>query len=339
MGDESGAPSLSVVIPTHDRAALVGRAIESALRQTVPPREVVVVDDGSTDDTRARVEAFGPGVRYLHQGNAGVSAARNHGVRAATGTWIAFLDSDDRWAPNHLAGICAAIVATRGHAPLYFDDNLPDGPGRRSQWEECGFDPRAPHELVADATAWLLMPVQPMTMSSSVVARRGFLAVGGMDERLRSREDTHLFFRIGLGAPACAVAGHGTYSNADDSGSRLTRVLGAETADYWRATVLLYGDVLRHAPPLPPGARRELRGRLADAHVRLARLSWDGGDAPGVALQAGKALLAHPPTVARRLARLALRARLAGVSTSGPPGRAGAGTPPPRSSPPRAPGP
>ncbi|MBI3864414.1 MAG: glycosyltransferase family 2 protein [Planctomycetia bacterium] len=98
--DVAGEPGLvSVVIPTYDRAYIIGRAIESVLQQTYRSVEVIVIDDGSTDDTRRVVEAFGPPVRYFYQTNAGVSAARNHGLRKARGEFVALLDSDDLWLP------------------------------------------------------------------------------------------------------------------------------------------------------------------------------------------------------------------------------------------------
>jgi glycosyltransferase involved in cell wall biosynthesis len=87
----------SVVIPTYNRAHCVGEAIESVLAQALPPHEIIVVDDGSTDDTPRVLAVFGDRIRVIRQENAGVSAARNAGIAAATGEWIAFLDSDDVW--------------------------------------------------------------------------------------------------------------------------------------------------------------------------------------------------------------------------------------------------
>ncbi|MEW5943853.1 MAG: glycosyltransferase [Pseudomonadota bacterium] len=95
-------PVFSVIIPAYNCASTIGRAIESVLGQTCPPAEVIVVDDGSTDATREVVAGFGDRVRYLRQANAGVSAARNAGARAATGDWLAFLDADDWYYPDRL---------------------------------------------------------------------------------------------------------------------------------------------------------------------------------------------------------------------------------------------
>ncbi|MBS0208956.1 MAG: glycosyltransferase family 2 protein [Planctomycetes bacterium] len=101
IGAGPGVPNLvSVVIPTYNRADLLGRAIQSVLDQTHTEVEALVVDDGSTDHTREVVARFtDPRVRYFHQANAGVSAARNTGLLAARGEFIALLDSDDAWLP------------------------------------------------------------------------------------------------------------------------------------------------------------------------------------------------------------------------------------------------
>jgi glycosyltransferase involved in cell wall biosynthesis len=94
-------PVLSVVIPTYNRARFVTQAIDSALAQG-KECEVIVVDDGSTDDTRALLNVYGDRLKYLYQSNAGVSRARNAGIEVAQGEWITFLDSDDAWLPNFL---------------------------------------------------------------------------------------------------------------------------------------------------------------------------------------------------------------------------------------------
>ena len=89
---------VSVIIPTYNRAALVGEAIGSVLAQSWRGFELLVVDDGSTDDTREILTAFGAAIKVIrHPRRRGVSAARNAGIQAAKGEWLAFLDSDDLW--------------------------------------------------------------------------------------------------------------------------------------------------------------------------------------------------------------------------------------------------
>jgi len=95
-------PRFSVVIPVYNGQAFVARAIESVLAQSWPAYELIVVDDGSTDDTATVVARFGDRVRYCRQDNAGVSAARNRGAEMATGDWLAFLDADDWYYPDRL---------------------------------------------------------------------------------------------------------------------------------------------------------------------------------------------------------------------------------------------
>ncbi len=94
--------SISVVLPTYNRAHVLSRALDSALAQTRAPLEVIVVDDGSTDNTKELLQAY-PDIRVLHQENRGVSAARNYGIKEAKGEWIALIDSDDAWSPEKLA--------------------------------------------------------------------------------------------------------------------------------------------------------------------------------------------------------------------------------------------
>ena len=93
---------ISVVIPAYNAERCIARAIRSVLAQTRPAKEIVVVDDGSTDGTAEAVRAFGDAVRLIQQPNAGASVARNTGIEAAIGDWIAFIDADDEWLPQKL---------------------------------------------------------------------------------------------------------------------------------------------------------------------------------------------------------------------------------------------
>lgn len=99
---EESMDAVSAVIPAYNAAGCVGRAIRSVLAQTRPVIEILVIDDGSCDDTSSVAERFGPPVRVIRQANAGPSAARNRGAWAARGEWLAFLDADDTWLPPKL---------------------------------------------------------------------------------------------------------------------------------------------------------------------------------------------------------------------------------------------
>src|ERR1700691_732220 len=99
-------PRISVVVPAYNAAVYLPHAIDSVLAQTYPDWEIVIVDDGSTDNTCAVVDSYRPTLQdklqYIHQPNRGVSAARNTGIRAARGQFIALLDGDDVWLPHRL---------------------------------------------------------------------------------------------------------------------------------------------------------------------------------------------------------------------------------------------
>lgn len=93
---------ISVVIPAYNKERWIGRAIDSVLAQTRPAGEIIVVDDGSADETARVLQTYGPKIRTIRQENAGPADARNTGIRAAKGRWIAFLDADDQWMPEKL---------------------------------------------------------------------------------------------------------------------------------------------------------------------------------------------------------------------------------------------
>lgn len=114
-------PNVSVIIPTYNRAELVLAAVESVLRQTYRDFEIIVVDDGSTDDTERRLRRLGDSVAYVKQGNAGVNAARNNGLSIARGRYIAFLDNDDLWLEDKLALQVALLDHYRDAGFLFSD--------------------------------------------------------------------------------------------------------------------------------------------------------------------------------------------------------------------------
>jgi glycosyltransferase involved in cell wall biosynthesis len=101
---------ISVIVPTFNRCGSLRRALASVMDQTHVPAEIIVIDDGSTDATASMLRAEFPEAVYCFQENNGVSAARNTGIRRATGQWLAFLDSDDEWLPEKLANQAAILM-------------------------------------------------------------------------------------------------------------------------------------------------------------------------------------------------------------------------------------
>lgn len=115
-------PLVSVIIPTHNRGEWIADAIASVLSQTYERVELIVVDDGSTDDTAERVQAFGAAVTYWRQAHAGVSVARNRGVAASHGEFVAFLDSDDMWQAEKVAAQVAWLQQQPQRQVCYTDE-------------------------------------------------------------------------------------------------------------------------------------------------------------------------------------------------------------------------
>ncbi len=267
---------IAVVIPTYNRAQQTCTAVRSVFSQNLPPQEIIVVDDGSTDDLESRLEEFGGAIRLLRQTNSGGGAARNRGVAAAGFSWIAFLDSDDTWAPDHLERLWRAVQATGGAADLYFDDlRKPAGDGGRTKWERAGFSPEVPHELVNDGTGWVLLEEHPMMLQTSLVRATAFRSVGGFWEDLRTAHDTHFFMKLCIGRPVCAVQGVGAFQGVAGTGAdRLTARTGPVQDDRRRNIARLHADVLQRYPHLAPQYKAALRRRLAEAHWKLSRLSW-----------------------------------------------------------------
>lgn len=127
-------PSISLIIPTYNRASLVARAVESALAQQSAELEILVVDDGSTDDTLAVLDGYGDRIRVVTQVNGGVEKARNFGVEQASGDYIWFLDSDDKLLPGALAAVLAGMKQYPAVDVLYGWAQIIDAAGHRAQW-------------------------------------------------------------------------------------------------------------------------------------------------------------------------------------------------------------
>ncbi len=181
--------SISVVIPTFNYARFLREAIDSALAQTFSPLEIIVIDDGSTDNTAEVMTAYASDsrVRYLRQENRGLSAARNAGVRAARGEFIALLDADDRWKPEKLSRQMAAFTGEQ--VGLVYCG--------REVFDEQGVQDRNPaDESKCDSALEWLTIANLFCPSSVVVRRRCFTEEGGFDESLRKVEDREMWIRL-----------------------------------------------------------------------------------------------------------------------------------------------
>jgi glycosyltransferase involved in cell wall biosynthesis len=278
------APRVSVVIATCNRAALVIQAIESVLGQSYHDFEIVVCDDGSTDDTAAQVARFGPPVGYLalpHTGCPG--AARNRGIDAARGEWVAFLDDDDLWEADKLARQIELLDRSPGLDLVYTDRRVRSLDASLSPTIET---PAGPGDLLE-----LILNRQMPCICTVLVRRETLRRAGGFDEELDTGEDLDLMLRL---APRARVAGvpqplvivrRQPGSVSEQAGIR-TFENAIDVLERWRAS-----------RAGPAHQRRRARRMLAQLHARLAAAQAEQGDWRGASRAAVRAIVYAPGQV------------------------------------------
>lgn len=187
---------VTVIIPAYNRARHIARAVESVLAQTGVRPEVIIVDDGSTDETLQALEPYRDRIRYVHQENQGPASARNHGLRLGTADFVAFLDSDDQYLPGALASLQGELSArpdlgaVQGGLVLVDEAGVPLGD--QDLWHEA--------PTLNLETCLRRMPAKLMAM---MVRREWVERIGGFDGALRFAED--IDFLIRLVAAGCQV--------------------------------------------------------------------------------------------------------------------------------------
>jgi glycosyltransferase involved in cell wall biosynthesis len=225
---------VSVVIPAYNQGQFIRASVSSALEQTYEPTEVIVVDDGSTDDTRHQLEPLFNRITYILQPNAGPSAARNAGIRQARGAWVALLDADDLWHPRKLETQLAAIKGQENVALLGspFSAALPDV--------------LAPAPNVCTLTMPDLLVSMRISPSSAIIRRRSFEAAGFFDESLRFAEDRDMWLRIAAKS-ACVLVESPCWSYRRHT-SQVTRTAQAQRmfCDYRRVLAKFFESNPEH---------------------------------------------------------------------------------------------
>ena len=187
-------PEVSVIIPTYNRSDRVVRAVQSVLDQSFKDLEILVVDDGSTDDTEARLVHYGTSITYMRQSaNRGVSAARNKGIENSNGTWIAFLDSDDYWLKDKL------------RFQMKFLRRTPDAVACQTEeiWIRRGrrVNPKKIHKKPSGEIFQHSLRLCLVSPSSVILKRSVFDEIGLFDETLEAAEDYDLWLRISCKHP------------------------------------------------------------------------------------------------------------------------------------------
>jgi glycosyltransferase involved in cell wall biosynthesis len=272
-------PEISVVIPTYNRARYVTRAVDSVLAQSLAACEIIVVDDGSIDETERLLEPYRDRIQYIRQPNAGVSAARNAGIAVARGEWIAFLDSDDEWLPEKLAVqadcilVHPEIVAHVTNAKMVFaDGNTLDLFTVRGRPDYGVSQPVIERPLSDVLTMQFFTP--------SLLARRPLLTdLGGFDVTMSIYEDGDLMRRLAVEGPwgvsnRCLVL---VFRRDEPSGVDLSR----QQRDYpvlAHQSLVRTGIKLRGDDRLEPCEKRLVNAALSAARFDLGIAQWKAGD-------------------------------------------------------------
>ncbi|UCF90939.1 MAG: glycosyltransferase [Desulfobacterales bacterium] len=193
MGRIPNKPLVSVIIPAYNRGWILREAVDSVLAQDFRDFELIVVDDGSTDNTREILRAYEPDIRVRHQSHQGVSAARNTGIAAAAGKLVTFLDSDDLWLPPKLA------------CQVEFFDSNPEAVICQTQelWVRNGVrvNPKKRHHKLGGMIFSRSLPLCLVSPSAVMIKKSLFETVGRFDENLPACEDYDLWLRISCRYP------------------------------------------------------------------------------------------------------------------------------------------
>ncbi len=206
---------ISVVIPTYNHVRFLADALQSALAQSYPQLEIIVVDDGSTDNTHTLVESFGERVHYIWQENQGLSGARNTGIAAAQGEYIALLDADDFWEPTYLATVHRVLAADPRLGAVYTGLQFVNSKGERLP-QPCVST--VPSDQLYDR----LLDGEFFAPSAVLVRRTCFEEVGVFDVALRASEDWDMWLRVaqsyefaGIAQPLLNYRVHGSNMSGD----------------------------------------------------------------------------------------------------------------------------
>jgi glycosyltransferase involved in cell wall biosynthesis len=208
---EAAMPKVSVVIPAYNYARFLADALRSVLGQTYKDIEVIIVDDGSKDNTGEVAKAFSgdPRVRYVYQDNSGVSAARNNGIRSSRGEYVAFLDADDYWLPGNLEAKVKILDSRQEVALVCSDINIFDhATGRVLSrfWHNPGSDDAVDQDKASKAAALCLIDKGCFIQPSAVLLRKSVLSeTGDFDVSLKTHEDWDLFVRIVRRFPVAVI--------------------------------------------------------------------------------------------------------------------------------------
>jgi glycosyltransferase involved in cell wall biosynthesis len=275
--------TVSAVIPAYNRKAYLRRALDSALAQTVPVDEVIVVDDGSSDGTAEAVEAwYGSRVRVVRQANTGVSGARLRGIQEAQGEWIAFLDSDDEWMHGRNAELLAVAARVPSDVAWIFGDLqfITDEASDTTLFGEYGLSLNETPTIFDDSLS-VQYPFQFCMFQGSFIRRSVLLELDCFKAGLKSDDDLLTGFQIACRYRFAAIPSVvGKYFRTSDLAASSVVVNGNRAPDYFRSRMLAFAQVIE------TGRRRPWNQRYAaEARGLCQMLASRGQSVRGLALQ------------------------------------------------------
>lgn len=268
--------AVTAVIPLYNKEREIARALRSALNQTRPVAQVIVVDDGSRDGSVQAVQALDdPRVRLLRQPNAGPSGARNRGVAAATTEYVAFLDADDEWGPTFIETVTdlqlrfpqASIWATA------FELVHGNSRSAAATWPHL---PQDPHGGLIDDFLMSCLQVPPICASGFLCRKRLLQDVGGFPEGVRLGEDFDTWVRLALRGPVAFSPSAPVLYHKDADNRAMDRERYRTTDTCLRRT--LSGALL--SPDTPPALRPSVRILLVKHLLDVTRHALEAGDGP-----------------------------------------------------------
>jgi len=270
--ESAGAtPLVTAIVATYNRANLVGRAIESILAQTYRNIEVIVVDDGSTDNTQQVLGKFGDQVRVITQANAGPGAARNRGIAKAQGEIVAFLDSDDQWMPRKIERQVSALQKAGKRAPCCIcNAELRFSNGSRlTCFRNALLNPTEDEGLWSNATEVL---ADRFVLFNQMVAvrRSAFEEIGGFNEELGFLEDYDLALRLSLLGPFAFIREPLTIWNQGSDG--LSNAGHKQAARLKEFEVKIFENVLKNVGN--QGDHNALESQMRSALAKARRTLW-----------------------------------------------------------------
>ncbi len=294
------SPRFSVVVPAFNAEATLARAIESVRSQTWPAHEIIVVDDGSTDATAEIAAGFGAAVRLIRQNNSGVSAARNAGVAAASGDWLAFLDADDWYAPDRLK-LHAEWIASdatldcltgdyeyRDDAGTLLGTSMVQHESGRMMLKKAAGGSRVVMEDAAEIRAFVADHFGDTHTLS--LPRERFADLGGYPKGFKVCEDVHFLTRLVASSRRIGVvcASLGVYVIHGDSATRRDPVAAQ------RENVRTLSDLQRLTDSFPDAVKQGVAARMDSARYNLGCALGKSGRRIAAARAVLPSLIDHP---------------------------------------------